>query len=116
VCVQARKEKIAPQHIEDLRGSRAIFPRFPQAVAGFMNTLEQMAWKLGIRSLLDLSGWSDPSRDPLSQPYLQKSFEIIEVDELIEGKDPHDLSCTKMVALVGIWLNWHNPGNSPYMT
>ena len=53
-----------------------------------MSTL--MAWKLGIRSLLDLSAWSDPSRDPLSQPDIQKSLEIIEVDKLLEGKDPHD--------------------------
>ena len=118
VCVQAWKEKLAPQHIEDLRGRRAMFPRFPQAGTGWhsMSTEENMAWKVGISSLLDLSGWSDTSRVPLSESHVCTSHEIIEVDKLLEGKDPHDFTCTKMVAFVGIWLNWHNPGNSPYLT
>jgi hypothetical protein len=40
-----------------------------------------------------------PSRDPLSQPDLQKSLEITEVDELLEGKDPHDLWSLSLMSI-----------------
>ena len=37
------------------------------------------------------------------------------MDTLFLCKNPKHLTCTKMVAFIGIWLNWHNRGNYPCM-
>jgi len=57
--------------------------------------------------------WYDPSQCADIEFDDNDSLEIIEFDELLLTKNPNLLTATSLVAFVGIWLKWHNPGNYP---
>jgi hypothetical protein len=106
------QKKNEPGHISFLRGCRAAVPSFPQGATGFnsMDPQDEKTWKDGIRSLLDLSAWKRVADIGLES---RACIEHIEVDKLLLCNNPKHLTCTSMVAFIGIWLNWHNPGDDP---
>ena len=97
-----------------MRGCRATVPSFPQrGERGFksMSPQEKKTWKDGIRSLLDLSAWKRVG--DIGMESNVTNVEHLEVDKLLLCTTPKYLTCTAMVAFIGIWLNWHNPGDDP---
>ena len=106
----------APAHISVLSGYRARAPIFP-AKKGALHKMDagtQQKWKDGIGNLLDLSAWYDPSKkvDLRVEDNAKPEIEDIELDTVMGTTDINLLSATSLVAWVGIWLNWHNPGNT----
>ena len=76
-----------------------------------MSRDKRQTWKHDMSSLLDLSAWKRDG-DIGMQSDVTK-VEHLEVDKLLLCTKPKHLTCTAMVAFIGIWLNWHNPGDDP---
>ena len=116
IHIQDWESDKAPAHISVLSGYRARAPIFP-AKKGALHKMDagtQQKWKDGIGNLLDLSAWYDPSKkvDLRVEDNAKPAIEDIELDTVMGTTDINLLSATSLVAWVGIWLNWHNPGNT----
>ena len=107
---QKWKDRVVPDHMSKYSNGEWFAPvvKVPAARKGVWDKQGQalQLWKDNARALLDMTAWSEDTSGAVQDSQRMRIRDIFSVS----GRDLAYTSTIKLVACLGIWLNWHHPG------
>ena len=107
---QKWKDRAVPDHMSKYSNGEWFAPvvKVPAARKGVWDQQGEalQLWKDNARALLDMTAWSKDTSGAVQDSHRMSIRDIFSV----RGRDLKSTSTIKLVACLGIWLNWHHPG------
>ena len=107
---QKWKDRAVPEHMSKYSNGEWFAPvvKVPAARKGVWDKqgAALQLWKDNARALLDMTAWSKDTSGAVQDSKRMRIRDIFSV----RGRDLASTSTIKLVASLGIWLNWHHPG------
>lgn len=108
-----------PGHMEQYKDTFARCIDFPESKGKGKNGAQwdqvtkeyKKTWKQDVRALLTMTAWTKPTQEGSSEIEMLEGRRLITFNELMDqDRDISRYRISELVALIAIWLNWHDKG------